>query len=74
MLEHDRKVFEDVFRDPKVEENVETAHGEVVDEAQEVDADWDGRGKGGDKVCGIGRESKGCVDNFKGFQLGLTEV
>ena len=74
LFEHDWEVFEDVLRNSKVEENIDTAHGKVVEEAEEVNADWDWRGKRCDKVGGIGRKSKGFVDDFKCFQLCLTEI
>ena len=38
MLKYDWEILVNVLRDPKVEKDVETAHGEVVEEAQEVDA------------------------------------
>ena len=39
LLKHQRKVFEGVFRDPKVEKDIHTTQSKIVEKAEEVDAD-----------------------------------
>lgn len=53
LLEHNWEVVIDVFRNLKVEKDIKAAHGKVVEEAQEIDADWERRGEWSDKSCGI---------------------
>jgi hypothetical protein len=45
------EVVVELFGDGEVEEDVEAAHGEVVDEAQEVDGEGE---RGADGDCGAG--------------------
>ena len=54
LLISQRKVVKDPGRNFDVEENVETGHGEVVDEAEEVNADRNRRDEGRHFCCGTG--------------------
>ena len=45
LLKHQRKVFERVLRDPKVKKDIKAAHCKVIEEAQEVYANWERRGE-----------------------------
>ena len=57
-----------------MEEDVEAGHGEVVDEAQEVDEEGERRGDRGDRAGDLGGDSEGAVDDgHEGLLPGRVE-
>ena len=52
--------------DGEVEEGIETAHGEVFEEAKEVDADGREGGEGNDAAADVGGGGQRFVDDREG--------
>ena len=61
-----REVFVDLFWDGEVEEDVETASGDVVEETQEVNCDW----QGSSSICNA--VGSGCA-GLQGIIYGVVE-
>jgi hypothetical protein len=64
LLVDEGEVVEELFWDGEVEEDVEAAHGEIIEESKEVD----GEGEGGSYCgCGVGdvcSEGEGVIDEI----------
>ena len=59
-----------MFGYSEVQEDVEAGHGEVVEEAQEVDEEGERRGDSGDRAGDVGGDSEGAVnDGHEGLLL-----
>ena len=74
LLEHDWEVVIYVLRDPKVKKDIKAAHCKVIEEAQEVYADWKRRGEWSDQSCGICRKSQRRIDDWQNLLLSITET